>query len=164
MGPPSIDPDVPSARNSRGRLLRAVALVPRPLEEVFDFFSRAENLQIITPPELDFRIVTPLPIEMAAGTLIDYRLRLQGIRFGWRTEITEWEPPRAFTDEQLRGPYRTWIHRHTFEPVDGGVRMIDEVRWRLPLEPLGAIALPLVRRRLERIFTYRATRLDAIFA
>lgn len=159
----SLDPDVPGARDARGRLLRAVSEIDSPIERVFDFFSRAENLQELTPPELDFEIVTPLPIEMAEGTLIDYRLRLQGIPFGWRTRISEWDPPYAFTDEQLRGPYRTWIHRHTFEAVGERVRMTDEVRYRLPLEPAGALALPFVRRRLRQIFTYRARQLQRVF-
>ena len=160
---PALDPDVEDARTPDGRLLRAVSFIERPLDEVFDFFARAENLQEITPPALDFSIVTPLPIEMREGTRIDYRLRLSGIPFGWQTEITEWDPPYAFTDEQLRGPYRTWIHRHTFEPLGSRVRMVDEVRWRLPLEPVGSVALPFVRRRLRSIFTYRAHRLDQIF-
>ena len=160
----SLDPDVREARDARGRLLRAVSEIDRTIDEVFDFFSRAENLQVLTPPELDFEIATPLPIEMREGTLIDYRLRLQGIPFDWRTEITEWNPPHAFTDEQLTGPYRTWIHRHTFERIGDRVRMVDEVRYRLPLEPLGLIALPLVRARLRRIFTYRGEQLGRIFA
>jgi ligand-binding SRPBCC domain-containing protein len=137
------------------RLLRAEAFVPLPRDELFPFFAAAENLERITPPELRFRIVTPLPVEMREGTLIDYRLSLDGIPFRWRTRITEWSPPAAFTDTQLSGPYHTWIHRHTFEEVEGGTRMVDEVRWRVPLWPLGAVALPLVRRRVGRIFRYR---------
>jgi ligand-binding SRPBCC domain-containing protein len=158
-----IDPDVAGARNHQGRLLRAVSEMHRPVHEVFEFFSRAENLQRLTPAELDFEIVTPLPIEMKQGTLIDYRLRLRGIPFSWKTEITEWDPPHAFTDEQLRGPYHTWIHRHTFEPMGDRVRMVDEVRYRLPVEPLGLVALPFVRRRLQHIFGYRADQLERIF-
>jgi ligand-binding SRPBCC domain-containing protein len=92
---------------------------------------------------------------MDRGTLIDYRLRLEKIPFSWRTEISEWDPPRAFTDRQLRGPYHTWIHRHTFESVGGGTLMKDTVDYRLPLWPLGEVALPLVRRRISRIFAYR---------
>jgi ligand-binding SRPBCC domain-containing protein len=137
------------------RLLRAEAFIPLPRERVFPFFAAAENLERITPPELRFRIVTPLPVEMRRGALIHYRLSLDGIPFGWRTEITEWDPPSAFTDTQLRGPYHTWIHRHTFEEVAGGTFMRDEVRWRVPLWPLGAVAVPFVRARVARIFRYR---------
>lgn len=144
------------------RLLRAEAFIPLPRERVFPFFAAAENLERITPPELRFRIVTPLPVEMRAGALIDYRLRLDGIPFRWRTRITEWDPPFAFTDTQIRGPYHTWVHRHTFEEVDGGTRMVDEVRWRVPLWPLGAVALPVVRRKVARIFAYRQQVLGAL--
>jgi len=124
-------------------------------EDVFPFFSAAENLERITPPELRFRIITELPIDMDRGTLIDYGLRLEGVPFRWRTEISEWDPPWSFTDRQLKGPYHTWIHRHTFEPVEGGTLMTDRVDYRLPLWPLGEVALPLVRRRIERIFAFR---------
>ena len=129
--------------------------LPLSPEEVFPFFAAAENLEKITPPELRFSILTPLPIHMREGTLIDYRLRLQGIPFLWRTEISEWDPPRAFTDRQLRGPYHSWIHRHTFEATPTGTRMTDRVDYRLPFWPLGEVGLPFVRRRVERIFTYR---------
>jgi ligand-binding SRPBCC domain-containing protein len=150
----TVDPD--AGAFARGfRLLRAEAFIPLPLGEVFPFFAAAENLERITPPELRFRIVTPPPIDMREGALIDYRLRLDGFPFRWRTRITEWDPPHAFTDTQVSGPYHTWIHRHTFEAVDGGTRMTDEVRYRVPFWPLGAFALPLVRRKVARIFRYR---------
>jgi ligand-binding SRPBCC domain-containing protein len=136
--------------------------IPLPPEEVFPFFAAAENLERITPPELRFRILTALPIEMGRGTLIDYRLRLEGIPFRWRTEISEWDPPRAFTDRQLRGPYHTWIHRHTFEPMGSGTLMRDRVDYRLPLWPFGEPALPLVRRKIARIFEYRREMIRAL--
>lgn len=144
------------------RLLKAEAFIPLPPERVFPFFATAQNLERITPPDLRFRIVTPLPVDMREGTLIDYRLRLDGIPFGWRTLITEWDPPFAFTDTQLKGPYHTWIHRHTFREVDGGTLMVDEVRWRVPLWPLGGLALPLVRRKVARIFRYRQEAIGAL--
>ena len=137
------------------RLLRAEAFIPLPRDRVFPFFAAAENLERITPPDLRFRIVTPLPIEMRRGALIDYRLSLDGIPFGWRTRISAWDPPLSFVDTQVLGPYHTWIHRHAFEEVRGGTRMLDEVRWRVPLWPLGALAIPLVRARVARIFRYR---------
>ena len=128
----------------------------RPPEEVFPFFAAPENLQRITPPQLRFEILTPLPVEMCQGATIEYRLRLEGIPFRWRTEISEWDAPRSFTDRQLRGPYHTWIHRHTFEPTRIGTLMKDRVDYRLPFWPLGEWALPLVRRKVLRIFAYRA--------
>ena len=161
-GPPTVDPSW--ANLARGiHVLRATAYIDRPIDDVFPFFAAAENLERITPPSLRFRVVTPGPIEMRAGTLIDYRLRLNGLPFGWRTEITEWDPPHSFVDTQLKGPYHTWVHRHTFEPEGAGTFMVDEVRYRLPLWPLGEIALPVVRRQVAGIFRYRAKVLSGHF-
>ncbi len=131
--------------------------LPAPPEEVFPFFGDALNLEAITPPWLGFRVVTPEPIEMREGALIEYRLRLHGVPVSWRTRIDVWDPPRRFVDRQLRGPYRLWHHTHLFEPApDGGTIMRDVVRYRLPLGPLGAAAhLVLVRRDLRRIFDFR---------
>lgn len=157
-GPRSCDSVDPAAERlpNGDRVLRAITLLPLSRDRVFPFFAAAENLERITPPELRFSIVTPSPMDMGPGTLIEYRLRLAGVPFGWRTEITEWDPPRGFTDTQVRGPYHTWVHQHRFEERDGGTLMTDEVRWRLPLRPLGEVAAPLVRAQLGRIFRYRA--------
>ncbi|MCJ7628440.1 MAG: SRPBCC family protein [Longimicrobiales bacterium] len=130
--------------------------IARTPEEVFPFFAAPENLERITPPELRFEILTPLPMEMRRGATIEYRLRLEGIPFRWRTEISDWDAPRSFTDRQLQGPYHTWIHRHTFEPTETGTLMKDRVDYRLPFWPLGEWALPIVRRKVLRIFAYRA--------
>jgi len=129
--------------------------VPLPRSQVFAFFAEAGNLERITPPELKFRILTPTPIAMRPGARIDYALSLFGVRFSWRSEITVWEPETRFVDIQVRGPYAEWVHTHTFEDVPGGTRIRDHVRYRLPLAPLGNIALPVVRVQLRRIFDYR---------
>jgi ligand-binding SRPBCC domain-containing protein len=143
--------------------LRGVHLLERsqhvqlPLQRAFEFYGDAANLEAITPPWVGFEITTPQPIEMRAGTLLDYRLKLHGVPVRWRTEIVFWEPPHRFVDVQVRGPYRLWEHTHTFEPAGEGATAIgDRVRYALPLGPLGLIAHRLfVDRDLERIFDFR---------
>jgi ligand-binding SRPBCC domain-containing protein len=130
--------------------------LPGAPSDVFELFADALNLEPLTPPWLRFRVLTPAPIRMAAGTLLDYRLRLHGAPVRWRTRIEQWDPPHGFVDVQLRGPYRRWHHTHTFEPHRGGTLMRDVVRYALPLGPLGALAhAAFVRRDLERIFDFR---------
>ena len=141
---------------------RSTTRVARPIEEVFAFFSDAANLEMITPPQLRFRILTPSPIPMHEGTRIDYELRLLGIPFRWETLISTWDPPHRFVDEQLAGPYRTWVHTHTFTSCDGGTLIEDEVRWSLPLFPFGQVAYPFVARQVRRIFTYRESAINGL--
>ncbi|HEY3307357.1 MAG TPA: SRPBCC family protein [Desulfuromonadaceae bacterium] len=127
-----------------------------PRQTIFDFFADAANLGAITPPELDFAILSSLPITMGPGAIISYRLKLFGFPFNWKSKITAWAPPDYFIDEQVEGPYRQWIHRHTFSDGPNNSTVIDdEVRFRLPIAPLGEAAYPMVRKQLERIFLYR---------
>ena len=135
--------------------------LPQRRDEVFAFFADAANLEAITPPWLNFSTITPAPIRMHAGTLIDYKLRLRGFPMRWRTKITEWEPPVRFVDEQIRGPYRQWIHEHSFEEPDGGTLVRDRVRYAVPFDFL--VHRWLVRPDLERIFAYRGQMLRARF-
>ena len=135
--------------------LDAQLVLPLPIDMVFAFFADATNLERITPPELKFKILTPTPIDIRTGTLIDYQLGLFFLKFGWRTEIREWNPPHHFVDVQLKGPYKQWIHCHEFTPIPGGTRITDHVDYELPLSPLGDVALPIIKLQLGRIFRYR---------
>lgn len=132
--------------------------IPRAPEEVFAFFASAENLEALTPPSLRFRIVSPLPIEMRVGALIEYRLKVRGLPIMWLTRIEEWEPGQRFVDAQLHGPYRLWHHTHEFTPDGaGGTSMRDTVRYALPAWPASAPLRRLaVKPELERIFDFRA--------
>jgi ligand-binding SRPBCC domain-containing protein len=141
---------------SREQLLERSQRVDLALEPTFALFGDARNLEAITPPWLRFRVITPDPIQMAPGTLIDYRLRLHGVPVRWRTVIDAWEPPHRFVDRQLSGPYALWEHTHEFEADGDGTLIRDRIRYRIGFGPLGAAALALfVRRDLERIFEYR---------
>jgi len=134
----------------------------RPMPAVFLFFADARNLELITPPWLRFRILSPGKIEMQAGCRIDYGLRLHGIPIRWQSEITVWEPPHRFVDEQRKGPYRLWIHEHTFEEADGGTWVRDRVRYAVP----GGILIQrfVVEPDLAKIFEYRRRELSRILA
>jgi ligand-binding SRPBCC domain-containing protein len=137
--------------------LERAQVVPGAPEEVFGFFADARNLEAITPPFLRFRVVTPAPIELGAGTLIQYRLRLHGVPVNWLTAIQAWDPPHRFVDVQVRGPYALWHHTHLLEEHEDGTLMRDLVRYALPLGPIGDLAhAAFVRRDVERIFDYRA--------
>ncbi len=139
----------------------AAVRLPKPLAEVFPFFSDAGNLETLTPPWLSFEVLTPRPIEMTPGTLIDYRLKMRGIPIRWKSEITAWEPPYRFVDEQRRGPYSLWVHEHLFREVDGQTVAEDHIQYAVPG---GALVHALfVRRDVERIFAFRKQKMQELF-
>ena len=148
-------------RTDRVFTLTAEIWLPRSRPDVFSFFADAGNLEALTPPWLRFEILTPPPIQMAVGALIDYRLRVHGWPVRWQTQITAWEPPVRFVDEQLRGPYRLWCHEHTFAEADGGTLVRDVVRYRM----LGGALVNawFVRPDLTKIFAYRQKKLAERF-
>ena len=147
----------------RVHILKTQMKLPLLLVEVFPFFCDTANLERITPPELHFQITTPPPIKITLGTVVDYRLKLYAQSFRWRSEITVWDPPHEFVDEQIQGPYRLWIHTHNFYEEEGTTIIQDTILYQLPLWPVGEIVYPLLRLQLGRIFKYRqqATR-DAL--
>lgn len=131
-------------------------VVPVKREEVFPFFAKPENLAKITPPSMGFIILTPTPIRMKEGAIIDYTVRALGARMHWRTMITEYDPPHRFVDVQIKGPYILWHHTHSFVEEGSNTRLIDDVRYALPFGPLGSLVHTLVvRRQLDRIFAHR---------
>ena len=145
-------------------MLKRQQLIPRPLDEVFGFFKRPENLARLTPTKLGFHILTPTPIEMKAGAVIDYTIKLSGLPIRWTTLITSYDPPYKFVDQQLKGPYSFWHHTHTFSPTNDGTLIIDEVRYVPPLGILGRLAHALfIRHQLERIFDFRAEFIESYF-
>jgi ligand-binding SRPBCC domain-containing protein len=138
--------------------------VPRGLPEIFGFFSRAENLEAITPAFLHFRILAVTPEPIRQGTLISYKLRLHGIPLRWKSEIVEWDPPHRFVDIQRRGPYKVWRHEHHFEARDGGTLIMDTVSLALPLGVLGRIAYKLrVHTEVREIFAFREKKIRELF-
>ena len=136
-----------------------------PVNDVFNFFSRPENLSLITPARLKFDIITPTPLKMKEGQLVDYSLRIMYIiKLHWRTLITHYEKPYKFVDQQLKGPYTLWHHTHTFEEKDGGTLIRDELKYAIPFGILGRIVHELyVKYDIRSIFKYRQKILDDIF-
>ncbi|NIM65389.1 MAG: CDP-paratose 2-epimerase [Candidatus Latescibacteria bacterium] len=133
----------------------------QPIDVVFPFFADARNLELLTPPWLHFKILTPDLLEMRRGMRIDYQLRVHRVPIRWESEITAWDPPHRFVDEQRRGPYRMWIHEHTLTEKDGGTVARDYIRYAVPGGPI--IHRLFVLPDLERIFNYRYAKLKEIF-
>jgi len=145
----------------RGFHLNAECLVAARLDEVFDFFSNATNLERLTPPLIRFEVLTPAPITMREGLLIDYKLRIRGVPMRWQSEITAWQPQGYFVDEQRRGPYSFWRHQHRFEAAGDQTRVIDDVYYGVPGGAL--VHTLLVRRDVQKIFAYRQQTLEQLF-
>ena len=142
-------------------ILATEIFLPHQHAEVFAFFSDAANLQTLTPRWLHFKILTPLPVRMSRGTIIDYQLRLYGVPMRWQSEITVWDPPFRFVDVQTRGPYRHWVHSHTFQARDGGTICRDWLEYAVPG---GAVVNWLfVAEEVKKIFHYRQRELQRIF-
>ncbi len=136
--------------------------LPVPRDRVFAFFADAFNLQKLTPPWLHFTVLTEPPIKLRTGARIDYRLRLRGLPIRWQSEITAWNPSYRFVDEQIRGPYRSWRHEHTFV-ADGDETIVrDQVDYAVPGGAL--IHWLLVKTDVKRIFEYRSEFLRRRFA
>jgi ligand-binding SRPBCC domain-containing protein len=144
--------------------LHSSTTLPLPLAAVFPFFAEATNLERIMPPKLRFQVVSRGPIVIEKGTLIEYRFRKFGFPLTWLARINHWDPPHEFVDEQLRGPFKHWVHAHCFREEDGQTILEDDVVYSLPLSPLGDIAYPLVKRQVERIFEYREIAVRKIFS
>lgn len=160
-----LDARISIQRQGRYWLLECEQTVTTPLEDLFPFFADAYNLQELTPDLLKFEVLTPKPINMKPGALIDYRLRVRGLPIKWRTEIEVWDPPHRFVDQQLKGPYERWHHTHTFTPTsDGGTLCKDRVEYR----PAGGPLAPLVnkffvQRDVVNIFKYRTVEIAKRF-
>ena len=139
--------------------------IPKNREEIFSFFSAAENLEKLTPSWLNFHILSQLPLQkIEQGSLIDYRLKLHGIPIRWRTLIESFDPPHSFADIQLKGPYQTWHHTHFFESMGRGTLMIDEVYYQLPLGKLGQwLGAAKVKSDIKKIFQYRREKILELF-
>lgn len=139
--------------------------VPKRPDEVWPFFCNEKNLEDLTPGFLKFKVLSKSTPTMGEGTLIDYTLSLNGIPFGWRTRIEEWDPGKKFVDNQLRGPYALWHHTHEFVPMAGGTLLRDRIRYRVPFGWLGAIASGWkVHKDVATIFDFRRKKIAELFA
>ncbi len=161
MGHTSMPVRHANLRCMREQILETTLWLPQTPEEIFPFFADAANLDAITPPWLNFKIRSPLPLQMREGARIEYSINLHGIPIRWKTNITSWKPPVMFVDEQISGPYRLWHHTHRFEAKDGGTLCTDRVRYK----HWGGMLVEkfFVRPDVEKIFAYRREKLIQLF-
>jgi ligand-binding SRPBCC domain-containing protein len=150
---------------SKIQFIRRVQKLAIPVEEAWDFFSTPENLVKITPASLDFKITSELNGgEIYIGQIITYKLKpLLGISLLWVSEIIHVERHKLFVDEQIKGPYKLWHHEHHFKTVAGGTEMTDIVQYKIPFGVLGNLGLPIVKKQLEDIFSYRRLKVEEMF-
>ena len=138
--------------------------IPQPIDKVFAFFARPENLECITPKNLKFSIKTLSPIRMETGQIIDYNIKIKGFPLRWRSLISSYDPPYRFIDEQIRGPYSKWHHTHTFTKENGGTKIDDQIEYSLPFGLLGRITHSIwIKKDLEKIFEYRSKTIEKVF-
>lgn len=144
--------------------INTTQFIDKPLETVFHFFSKPENLEQMTPKNLSFKILTPKPIKMEKGALIDYTIRIVVIPIHWRSYVSKYYPPYEFVDEQVKGPYAFWHHTHTFKEVDGGVEIKDRVKYAIPMGILGRFIHAIyIKNDLKKIFTHRKIAIENVF-
>lgn len=165
-------PDINKALNdllkpmgkSGGYVHEAAKWIPFKKDQVFPFFCEAKNLEVITPPWLNFRIQKLSTKEIEEGTLIDYKLKIKGVPVRWRTKISSWQPMECFVDEQLKGPYKLWHHTHRFTTIDNGTLMTDRVVYQMPFGVLGDfVRLVMVHKDVKTIFGYRSKVIEGLF-
>ena len=151
---------------SKIHFIRQVQKLPIPVDEAWNFFSSPENLVNLTPASLDLKIAGELNgKEIYTGQLIAYKVKpVLGISLLWISEITRVERLKLFIDEQRKGPYKMWHHEHHFKSVNGGTEMTDIVQYKIPFGILGNLGLPLVKKQLEGIFTYRRRKVEEMFS
>ncbi|MEM7647501.1 MAG: DUF1731 domain-containing protein, partial [Pseudomonadota bacterium] len=159
----SIKKRVPQLKGAERKLIFE-QWIPKPKDEIFPFFAEARNLEQITPPSLNFKILDVSSDTVQKGTIINYKLRIDGIPIRWRTLIKDWNPPHIFSDNQEKGPYKKWYHVHYFEDMAGGTLMTDQVNMVLPMGLLGyAMASWKVLRDVKNIFKYRKEVVKKLF-
>ena len=146
------------------RVIESEQYVDESLEKVFEFFSSANNLEALTPPFLNFKVLESSTKDIGQGTLIDYQLSLHGIPLKWKTLIDQWDPPHKFVDTQLRGPYTKWHHTHTFEKLGKGTLIKDRVEFKVPLGLAGDLTTSWkVVGDVNTIFAYRHKKILELF-
>ena len=148
-------------QDEKRTMLHTSQWLPGALPEIFDFFSRPENLQKLTPPHMSFHILTPPPIVMQEELKLDYKLKVHGLPLRWTSLISKWNPPHSFTDKQIKGPYREWTHTHSFSEEGEGTLVEDHIVFKVPGGRL--VEKLVVQKDLASVFSYRHQMLEKIF-